>query len=367
MKIGILTYHRAENYGALLQAYALMTYLESLGHDVEFVDYWPVYHSEYFKIFSWANFVNRPIKGKLHILVRFLLMGSKLYCRKKVMQKFMHEQLRIPEKPIYTNRDVKTEKFDVVVYGSDQIWRKQNLGGVGFDEWYFGSDNVCADKKVVYAGSMGKLETSPEDISFVKAQMRNFCNISVREKDLHDYLQTQGVPSDIVIDPVFLLAKEQWLQLAVAPKFASKYILFYNLLNTPESSSFAKALSKETGLPILEITKKTSFIHKASNLIDNASIEEFLGLVEHADYVVSNSFHGVAFSIVFEKQFYAIGMGVKSNRVISLLEAASIREQYYESTPHYIPLSQIDYDKVRDQIHNEIELSKCYLCKALSF
>ena len=365
MKIGILTYHRAENYGALLQAYALMTYLKSLGHDVSFVDYWPVYHSEYFRIFSWAGFVSCPIKMKLHILIRLLLMGDKLCSRKKVMQKFMHERLRIPEKPLYTDRNGKTEKFDAVVYGSDQIWRKQNLGGVGFDEWYFGSDNVCADKKVVYAGSMGKIETGSEDMAYVKAQMLNFHSIAVREKDLHDYLEKLNVPSDIAIDPVFLLTKEQWHQVAVTPKSASKYILFYNLLNTPESVSFAKALSRETGLPILEITKRTAFRKKGSKIICNASIEEFLGLVEHADYLVSNSFHGVAFSLVFEKQFFAVGMGAKSNRVISLLETAGIRERYIESTLNQMPLLHIDYDKVRIQIQNVIELSKDYLYKAL--
>ena len=225
--------------------------------------------------------------------------------------------------------------------------------------------NVCADRRIVYAGSMGKLETSREDVSFVKAQVRNFCSIAVREKDLHDYLLQQGVPSDVVIDPVFLLNREQWHQLAVAPKSDSKYILFYNLLNTPESTSFAKTLSKETGLPIREITKKTSLTREGSRLIDNASIEEFLGLVEHADYVVSNSFHGVAFSLVFEKQFFAVGMGTKSNRVVSLLETAGIRERYIESMPHQIPLSPIDYDQVQIRIQKEIEKSKDYLSKAL--
>ena len=366
MKIGILTYHRAENYGALLQAYALMTYLKSLGHDVSFVDYWPTYHSEYFKIFSWSNFVSRPIKSKLLILIRFLLMGSKLYRRKKVMQKFMHGHLKISKKPVYTNRNGKTERFDVVVYGSDQIWRKQNLGGVGFDEWYYGSDHVCADKKVVYAGSMGKLEASPEDMTFVKAQMQNFCSIAVREKDLHDYLQKLDVSSEIVIDPVFLLTKEQWHQLAVAPKSTSNYILFYNLLNTPESSSFAKALSKETGLPIIKKKKKTAFMQKGSKLIDNASIEEFLGLIEHADYVVSNSFHGVAFSLVFEKQFYAVGMEGKANRVVSLLESVGIADRYIHSHQNKISALEIDYDKTTPILKSLIEKSMFFLSCALS-
>ena len=282
------------------------------------------------------------------------------------MQKFMHGHLKISKKPVYTNRNGKTERFDVVVYGSDQIWRKQNLGGVGFDEWYYGSDHVCADKKVVYAGSMGKLEASPEDMTFVKAQMQNFCSIAVREKDLHDYLQKLDVSSEIVIDPVFLLTKEQWHQLAVAPKSTSNYILFYNLLNTPESSSFAKALSKETGLPILEITKKTAFMQKGSKLIDNASIEEFLGLIEHADYVVSNSFHGVAFSLVFEKQFYAVGMEGKANRVVSLLESVGIADRYIHSHQNKISALEIDYDKTTPILKSLIEKSMFFLSCALS-
>ena len=366
MKIGILTYHRAENYGALLQAYALMSYLKGLGYDVSFVDYWPKYHSEYFKVFSWTNFMYKPFKSKMHILLRMMLMGGKLLNRKKVMQKFIHEQLSISDKPKYSARNSKTEHYDVVVYGSDQIWRKQNLGGVGFDEWYFGSDNVWADKKIVYAGSMGQLETTPDDCQYVQLQMRHFCNIAVREKDLQSYLKKLDIQSELVVDPVFLLNKEQWHQLAITPKSASKYILFYNLLNSPDSFSFAKALSKETGLPVWEITKKTALIQKGVKDIDISSVEEFLGLIENADYVVTNSFHGVAFSIIFNKQFFAVGMGAKSNRVLSLLDVAGINERYFDSTPHQIQLSQIDYNKVKNRMHNDIELSKEYLANAIS-
>ncbi len=367
MKIGILTYHRAENYGALLQAYALLTYLGSLGHEVSFIDYWPKYHSDYFKIFSWATFAKRPLKSKLLMLVRLVLMGNKLLKRKKVMQQFMHEQLRLPDTPTYTARDCKTERYDVAVYGSDQIWRKQNLGGVGFDEWFFGSDNVQADKKIVYAGSMGKLETAPEDVQFVKAQMRNFKSIAVREKDLQDYLQQQSIASTLVIDPVFLLNKDQWHQLAVAPKSDSPYILFYNLLNTPESTSFVRELSAKTGLPVMEVTKKTVLRKKGFRFIDSASVEEFLGLIEEAAYVVSNSFHGVAFSMIFEKQFFAVGMGEKSNRVVSLLESAGIKERYVETRHGQITASEIDYTEVSTRIKDGIKKSKDYLHTSLSY
>ena len=361
MRIGILTYQRAENYGALLQAYATKSFLKGLGHDAELIDYWPEYHSDYFKVFSWKRFRRSSIKTKVLILIRLILIGHSLYRRKKKLQVFMRERLELPEHPVYHDMNCTTEKYDIAVYGSDQIWRKQNMDGVGFDPWYFGSDNVQARKKIVYAGSMGKVETDAEDDLYVKTQMQHFHNIAVREKDLQDYLHRQGVSSTLVIDPVFLLTKEQWHRLAVAPQSDSPYILFYNLLNTSESTAFANELSVKTGLPIREITKKTILKKKGNRFIVSASVEEFLGLIEHAAYVVSNSFHGVAFSIIFEKQFFAVGMGEKSNRVVSLLEDAGIRDYYLEVTPKQIPASEIDFEMVKSRLQEKIRMSKSYL------
>ena len=210
MKIGILTYHRAENYGALLQAYAMKTYLRGLGHDVSFVDYWPKYHSDYFRLFPWHQLYNCSYLGKIILGVKLILWAIPRYIRKKKFQTFMQEKLNLPIIPQYTDADSQTDNYDVVVYGSDQIWRKQNLAGVGFDDWYFGSDNVISNKKVVYAGSMGTIDVSHQDNEYVQKMMKNFCSISVREKDLQTYLAGLGVTASLVIDPVFLLSKEQY-------------------------------------------------------------------------------------------------------------------------------------------------------------
>lgn len=365
MKIGILTYQRAENYGALLQAYAMISYLKSLGHDVSFVDYWPKYHSEYFKLFSWSRFLRASIKGKIVMLSRLFSMNSFL-ARKRKLQQFMIERLDLPIQPAYTEKSSFTEKYDTVVYGSDQIWRKQNPGGGGFDRWYFGADIICTDKRIVYAGSMGSISNRQEDGMYMKEQMTNFSSISVREKDLHDFLGQLGITSCMVMDPVFLLERDQWRKLFKRTDYIKKYILFYNLLNSSESINFANRLSKDTGLPIIEISKSTTLHRPNTHLVKDASLERFLQLIDGAEYVVSSSFHGVAMSIIFEKQFFAVGMGAKSNRVVSLLEAAGIKERYIESSPNQISLSQIDYDMVRIRIQDDIKKSKGYLCKALS-
>lgn len=365
MKIGILTYHRAENYGALLQAYALRTYLQSLGHDVSFVDYWPEYHSDYFCIFSWKRLSRLRIdKWIIHLLTMLIWAGCR-YVRKHRLQRFMHERLGLSPSPEYVHTGCVTGHFDVVVYGSDQIWRKQNLGGVGFDDWYFGVPNVEADKKIVYAGSMGVIKNDEADNDYIQKMMRNFDRISVRESDLQDYLQGLKIHSQLVIDPVFLLSKKQWQKIMDPQRVTSSYILFYNLLNTPESTQFAESLSRNTGLPIREVNKNLSFRHLGERYISTASVGKFLRLIHDAELVVSNSFHGVAFSIIFEKQFYAVGMRERANRVVSLLESAGIPERYVENNNKTYTKDAISFDAVNQRIESVKEVSKNYLNESL--
>lgn len=366
MKIGILTYQRAENYGALLQAYATMTYLRSLGHEVSFVDYWPKYHYDYFKLFPWYQVKKRKHIKKLLFLLKLVIWVKPRFMRKKNLTRFMHEHLGLSEYPDYNESSDRTERFDAVVYGSDQIWRKQNLGGVGFDDWYFGSDYIRADRKIVYAGSMGVIQTSVRDDEYVRTMMGNFNNISVREKDLQTYLSSLGVQSTLVSDPVFFLSYAQWKNLAGQYKQKRKYILFYNLLNTKESLRVAEALKKETNLPIVEITKIMSFKNVRSRYQTTASVEHFLQLIDGAEYVVSNSFHGVAMSVIFRKQFFAAGMGERANRAKSLLGQINLPERYITDSDNFQMFKVIDYQTVSKAIDEMIMYSRKYLKESLA-
>lgn len=366
MKIGILTYHRAENYGALLQAYATMTFLRSLGHEVSFVDYWPQYHYDYFKLFPWFQVKKRRHIKKLLYLLKLVIWIRPRNLRKNNLIRFMHEHLGLSKYASYNKSSDSTERFDAVVYGSDQIWRKQNLGGVGFDDWYFGSNNIKADRKIVYAGSMGVIQSSIRDDEYVKTMMENFNNISVREKDLQTYLSSLGVQATLVSDPVFFLSYVQWKNLVGQYKQKKKYILFYNLLNSKESLRVAETLKRETKLPIVEITKKMSFKHLGNRYQTTASVEQFLQLIDGAEYVVSNSFHGVAMSVIFRKQFYAAGMGERANRVKSLLEQINLSERYITDSYNFQMLKAIDYQIVSKAVDEMIISSRKFLKDSLA-
>lgn len=243
MKIGILTYHRAENYGALLQAYGLKIYLSSLGHDVSFVDYWPEYHQKYHKILRMDKILYGSLKEKLVSIYNVLFWGMFRYRRRRNLQRFMHEHLGLTQNPLYSKDNDIVKGYDCVVYGSDQIWRKQSqISDIGFNSWYFGSDNIITPVKIAYAASMGQILCSEDDNSYLIKYLGGFSHLSVREQDLKEKLNTLGFHPELVCDPVFLLPKEEWRKIFSPQEYKEKYILVYNLLSMKRSAMLAMAL-----------------------------------------------------------------------------------------------------------------------------
>jgi len=368
MKIGILTYHRAENYGALLQAYALRTYLAGLGHDVDFVDYWPDYHRRFFELFSWRKFRESNLKGKMVLLYYTLFWHQARRRRQQNLQAFMHEELGLPLEARYHNDHDIVKEFDVVFYGSDQIWRRQRMPShPGLDFWYFGSDNVQA-RKIAYAASGWDCKSPPteDEKKVLRRHLLGFEAISVREDSLKELLTSLGIQAQIVCDPVFLLGKEAWLSLAdkasEQPAY-QHYILVYNLLGQTSTVNFAERLGKEKNLPIVEVNKKYVPFTSGRRYCRTARVEYFLSLLAHADYVVGNSFHGVALSLIFQKQFFAVGMGPRAGRVTSLLNSLRIPERYTDVW-RYVP--SIDYTVVSPLLADMVISSSAFIQDSIS-
>ena len=366
MKIGILTYHRAENYGALLQAYGLKIYLSSLGHDVSFVDYWPEYHQKYHKILRMDKILYGSLKEKLVSIYNVLFWGMFRYRRRRNLQRFMHEHLGLTQNPLYSKDNDIVKGYDCVVYGSDQIWRKQSqISDIGFNSWYFGSDNIITPVKIAYAASMGQILCSEDDHSYLIKYLGGFSHLSVREQDLKEKLNTLGFHPELVCDPVFLLPKEEWRKIFSPQEYKEKYILVYNLLENKETVVLAEKIHQQTGLPIKEINIRFGIRHLGKRYIRIAKVDDFLSLIDNAEYVVSNSFHGVAFSLIFEKNFFAIGMEEKSSRVISLLNIAGLDDRYLSSVDKLNLNRSINFQLIRKKMDPFIQKSKDYLLSSL--
>lgn len=368
MKIGILTYHRAENYGGNLQAYALKSYLKNKGHIVKFIDYWPDYHAKHYYYLNPYDLKKRNRKGQIMYILYTLFSLPWLIKRRYNFRKFIKEYLGILGSPVFRLNDESCEEeYDAVIYGSDQIWRRQNFPAFeGYDNWYFGSDHIVCKVKIAYAASIGTLNRTKDTVAFFQEQLKNFSALSVREEEVKFWLEEQGYRPRLVSDPVFLLKKGDWLRLCKASHLSTgKYILFYNLLGTPESLSFAKRVAEIHNCEIRELTKNRDLHIDNKRYINSASVGEFLSLIANAEVIIGNSFHGVAFSILLEKEFYAVGMRHLSARVESLLSILNISERYIKDDG--IVSLPIDYYAVNEQIELLRNSSMQYLDTSLGY
>ncbi len=353
MNIGILTFHRADNYGAFLQAYALRSYLMSKRHKVDLIDYWPYSHESTYGMELKGCFTKRA-----KLIFSYLLSYTRKRKRERTLKKNQSKFLGLPSNVSFrTLESMDALEYDAVFYGSDQIWWKSTIENYkGFDPVYWGYGLSRVKKKICYAPSMGIINLNGDDLLFIKRSLGNFDRISVREEELKSILSdliNKQIP--VVTDPTFLMDKRWWNKQCKVIRHPSKYVLLFNLCKSKETELLAKQISQITSIPVLEVTGSV-FPLKFLNVVQTADAFQFLYLVKNASYVVTSSFHGTVFSVIFQKQFYCAGFGKKSGRVQNLLNILGLQDRYIDGIFNKM-LSPVDYNKVdlRNYINNSIE------------
>ena len=355
MKIGILTYHRSYNYGAVLQAIALRKVLLDMGHEVSFIDYWPAYHRHMYALFSFHWLMSRKgIKGKM----KYLKSSIQNYAYNKVKKENFEKFISVYIIPYLSSMN---ETYDVIVHGSDQIWRKQPEINT-YNPVLFGKHQIKALKKISYAASMGILPEKESDKNTIKGLLSNMDRISVRERELFDLLQAIGFKEARQdLDPTLLLASKDWEDMFGLKKreLPEKYVLYYKIKDSFDVSSL-RQFAKSRGLA-LKIIYSRAVGKETDSRITTSNPEQFLDLIYNADFVFTSSFHGLAFSLIFHKPFLA-SFTNNSGRAASLLETLDLSDHLILPKVE-IPdqISVIDYKKV-DSIINKMSIcSKEYL------
>lgn len=366
MKVGILTYHRAHNYGAFMQAFALKKYIESLGHEVIFVDYENKNHHSLYKLWGRVHSGNNK-KATFHRIKEFvkqLLTFRLRFIRYHKFEREIHAKLGITSKlPIFNPNNLK-DNCDIYVYGSDQIWRKDSFVG-GFDSVYWGSYPKTISKKITYAASMGKIVSFEENEKYIEHKLNNFYSVSVREIQLKNMLKSLSIQKEVtlVCDPTLLLNKELWInEFSLVKKKTTKNILFYHLLKSRFTEDFVKSLVKNNEYKLFELTGSVDLFRYKNSYRQTAGPKEFLEFIYNSNLVISTSFHGVIFALIFEKDFYAMGMDDNNTRVLTLLEKIGLSNRYINeggSIPEN--LDHVDYNSVRDKLSSYVLDSKKYL------
>ena len=277
MKIGILTFHSALNYGAVLQAYASVHFLRSAGHDAFVVDYKNSAINQNYTAFRWDR-ARAKAEGIVY-WIKYPITALQRIWRGLAFRRFQKNY--IPLIPFS-----KAAEMDVLFIGSDQVWNKKLTNGA--DPVYFGS-TFSTVRKIAWAASVGLSSLEKEDIDLITG---NFSAISVREQALNNL-----IPGSVLLpDPTTMLSADDWKEIVHPVK--GEYLLAYPMLYTEEVIENARKIAAEKHL---ELKVLSPVIKLGSGWIQKASPDEFVSLFYNASYVVTSSFHGAAFTLLFKK------------------------------------------------------------------
>ena len=363
MKIGLLTFHRAENFGAVLQCFALQHFLTRKGYDVQIVDYRNPSIEHQYDIFSpWVFSQYRSLYVGLCIYIkRFYDIKSRL--RKKILYSQFRDQY-FHKTRVYRQIDNPLH-FDAIIVGSDQVWNL-NLCKGGEQVYFLDFPVLKYTKKIAYAASseLNSFELLRNNKDKIRKLLSSFDNISVREKQLQEELKDYiNQKIEVCIDPTFLESQEFYRSIAIEPK-EKDYILVYHLTENSEATCLAESIAKEKNKKIVEIhagfvRTKDKRRHK-----DSLGPKELLGYILNAEIIITTSFHGMALSLIFNKQFVVMRTPTVT-RMQNLLSAVELNDRIIDTAKGYYKLNPIDYGKVNMNLEREIEKSKSFLIKSL--
>lgn len=324
MKIGILTFHRAHNYGAMLQAYALKHILQGKGHHVEFISYrQPKIESAYKAFICNISKSNGIIGNVKNVLSAVITLNRRMERRRRFVQ-FMEKNL--PESKKYTKEELAAVilDYDAVFFGSDQIWTTRFMGG--FDDIYWGGVHLKEGKKIAYAPSMELKSVSEAERTYIKKHITNFDSVSARETHMSELLESiTGISIPTVADPTLLCTKNDYTPLILASKNVPKepYVLVYQVGHHAMVDEIAQKVANQLHCRIIEIGSEV-LLHHANTYKDGYGPEDFVALIAHATFVVSCSFHGTAFSVNFHKPFYSVLIRGLDSRATSFLSQVGL-------------------------------------------
>jgi len=337
MKVGIIShYYKSENFGGLLQAFALQKYIESNGLSCKQICYK--------KQFSLT--VRSKIKELLKKVVRFLL--NLFHLKSFVSYSFKKKKIKkfrdcIPHtKRVFKIKNLfkANNDFDVFVTGSDQVWSPSVI-----DDAYL--LNFTKKIRISYAASVAASSLNHKELLYLSDSLQEYKAISVRERTSIDFIPANLKPK-LVLDPVFLLRDKEWCSVASNRMVKSNYLLCYFLGFDPKNINLIKMFAKENKLKIVNICysegfyKKVDFSFADLNLI-NLSPNDFLSLIKNSDIVFTDSFHAIAFSYIFKKQFYVFNRKSKtdmSSRIKDLLVTLNLENRFVDKS---IERCQINY------------------------
>lgn len=375
IRVGLMTFHAAHNYGSVLQAYATQKNIENLGYDCEIINYRLPNQLEYYNKLISTKFGKKAFLRGILSLSEFLQRREK----REKFESFIHEKLRLSNGEIHTFQELSKMSlpYATLVTGSDQVWNTHctaefanepadSIRGYFLD---FGPDSI---KRIAYSASIGSM--SKDEIAVFQKQLQKYDAISVREKDgaeIISRLLNRSVEN--TLDPTLLLNRKEWLDFAGEPKTVPQnpYIFVYTLTKSTKQYykmlSEIKAFAKRRNLEVVCVSPFRPGLLNGVKTDNACGPLDFLQYLANASLVITDSFHGTAFSINLEVPFYTLNIG-RDFRKQLLLEKVKLFDRLIHSTEDFIEIKDYscDFTESRKLLEKERECSIQYLRNALA-
>lgn len=375
-RVGIVTLHFSINYGAVLQCLALEKTLEKLGCRVEVINYYPRYAKYYWEpqkhicdaihdVLQKKNSINNNLIYECLRATKYVVQfncSNADYKRKySKFKKFASKNLNLT-KEYSSIEELRTVGYDALITGSDQVWNS-DYTDFKFDPVYFLNFGANSAKRIAYGVSM-HLYDNKEDWKKLSLYANRLNAISVREKSVQERIEATGYfgPCKTVLDPTLLLKKEEWINYeSTEIKYEEDFVLVYSLKEKEKCCDLANKIASKKNFRIVDISPIS--ICENSDWVSDCAPADFLYYVHHSKYVVTDSFHGTVFSIVYNKQFVSVAAEKsKDSRILNLLKSLGLECCI---SYNFKNLIQIEYDQVNILIEKMKEQSINYIVSAL--
>lgn len=361
MKIGILTFHCAENYGAVLQCYATQEYLKSQGHEICVINYRPDYLLRPYQLIHTKRIkCSKPLEAVVNLSKELIHIPKRCYL-KWAYRRFSTTHLALTKRVTATS--IPSE-LEVYVVGSDQIWNPKLTKG--FDDVYFCRFPFPKEgrKYIAYAASMEGKNIDEKGKKYYHDSLQGFDAVSVREQNLATLLQPlTHQPITKVLDPTLMVDPKVWDNFTCKERLPKKYVLVYQGRSSAHTLRIAKDIARQIDAEVVVLGTWLSLNSHLS--YKSVSPEGFIHAIRNATCVVTTSFHGTAFSIIFGRPFYTVKLNDGADsRSQSLLTTLQLQHRMIDinDTPVFMP---IDYDQPKAILETLRQQSQEFITKAL--
>lgn len=373
MRIGLISINahtKVLNFASPLHTYAFQQFLHQNNIDSVIIDYKPCYYGKFDVRHPYDFWLEHPMKNKAkqeETLDKWKNLYKEREIRFDKFEEFINKNY-IKTDACYTQEDLdKTDLgFDIYMCVTDVIWKYNPKNG--YDRGFFLACKSMEGKgKIAYSTSKGAKDYTPEQGAYFKELINPFHYISCREKSLYDYINNNtNKRASLVLDPVFLQNKAFYEKLAKKPN-ESGYVLIYAVMEVADQLvEEAMAFAKKRNLKVIDLSDDKTILYHSENgertVKYDIGVEEWLGYMQHADYIFTNSFHCCCFSIIFNRQFYVGKRG--GDKVDWLLEVFDLKKRKFEYGK-FKELEDIKYQPVNDRLEKYSKQSAEWVLNAI--